>query len=107
MVDQAPLVLAGERVLVTPAEEAGVLEPLELLYCGRVALVLADEDLDGPLVLLAALDELLFFFTLALEHHAGHFEVEHYGHGGGHGEDEQQRGETAAAIRLGAGGLSR
>jgi hypothetical protein len=97
-VDESPLVLAGERVFVTAPEIADVLESLEFFDGLGVLLVLANEDLDGALVLLAAGNEEGFFFPLGLEQDARGLEVEHHGGGGAEGEDEKQCGEAASCF---------
>jgi hypothetical protein len=70
-VNQAPLVFSRHWVDVTLTQEALILEALQLLDIARVALGFLGEELDGALVLLAAIDEELLFGAFRLHGHAG------------------------------------
>lgn len=82
--DQTPFILSGERIDVAPAEESLVVGIFQVLHARRVSLVHLHIQVDSALVLLAAIDQELFFIALAFKRHARHLLVEHQPDGGGH-----------------------
>src|SRR5438034_9903957 len=90
-VDKAPLGFTGHWIHVAAAQEAHVVGALELLDGGRILFEFPEVKLDGALILLAALDQQLFFVTLGLERDAGQCNVKRQRYGSSHGEDQKQR----------------
>ena len=87
----APLIFARHGVFVLLAKEAdlgGVLEGGDVL---REAIEFADEELDRAGVLLAAIDQELFFVALGFERDARQLAVEHDRDDCGHAVDQQKR----------------
>ena len=101
-VNDSPFLFAGERVDVLMAQEAEVLRVVQRVEVGRVAIELANEEIDGAGVLFAAIDEQLLFVALGFEGHARQRHVEHDGDGRRHGVDEK-KGEAGAGVRFHAG----
>lgn len=98
---QPPLVLAGERIDVAPAQVAlavGVFQRIQVL---RIAVVVAHVQLNRALVLLAAVNQELLAFALGLKCHARHLPVQHQRDDRRHQKDHQQG--VAALGLLSAG----
>ena len=83
------------------AQEALILEVLQFLDIAGVVAGFLDKELDGALVLLAAIDEGLFLIALRLHGNAGKLHIESDGHHGGH-EEDQEEGEAPLVV-TGAG----
>ena len=96
-VDETPLVFTGHGVHVTMAQEALILEVLQFLDIAGVVAGFLDKELDGALVLLAAIDEGLFLIALRLHGNAGKLHIEGDGHHGGH-EEDQEEGEAPLVV---------
>jgi hypothetical protein len=96
-VNDAPVRFAGERVHISPAQKTFFLL-LQIVDAGGISPVVGQIiKLNGPGVLLAAVDQELFFVPLALKRHARQLLVEHQGDNGRHQENQQQ---GIASLRI-------
>ena len=66
-VDEPPLVFAGHRILIAPAQEAHVAGGFQIVQILRVGVVLAVEELNASLVLFAARDQQVLTLALRFE----------------------------------------
>ena len=88
--DDPPLFLAGHRVDEVLAEIADVVGVIQVLHLGRIAAVLPDEQADGALILLAALDEQFFPVARGFKSHTRQLHQHHDGDAGREHKHEQQ-----------------
>jgi hypothetical protein len=88
---QQPPLLAGQRIQVALAQEADIALGFQIVQRLRVGLKFAVKQLDGALVLQAAIDGHLLSGTLRLEGDARHFDIKGNRDGRGHQEHQQER----------------
>src|SRR5690242_11806729 len=109
--DEPPFVFPGERIGIAAPQETDVVGVFQLLDRSWIGLKFPEIELDGALILLAALDEQLFAVALGLEGNAGQLHIEHECYGRGHGEKQQENvtlfaGVDSASARPGTGAIS-
>ena len=92
--DQTPLVLASHRILVAVAQVTLLVGFFQLLYSRWKSLVDDVEQLDRPLVLIAAVHQQLFFVARTLKGGARQLLIKRKRHSGGEQEHDQKREAT-------------
>src|SRR5208283_2070989 len=101
LMDNAPVGLAGHRVLVLAAQKSDVVSVLQLVHRSGPAPELHIEPPDGQRVLLASVDEQLFALAGALEHNARQLVVKRDGNCRRQHEHEQKCIPGFAAMAAG------
>jgi hypothetical protein len=96
-VNQPPFVLAGHRIFVAAAQKPYVARSLQVVQILRISAVLAVEELNGALILAAAVYQHLLFLALRFESDARNFHVQADRDGGRHHEHEEHR-EPGLAV---------
>src|SRR5262249_53183192 len=90
--------LAGKRIFVAPPQKADVARSLQVVQALRISAVLPVEELDGALILVAAIDQQLLALPLRLEGDARHFQIQPDGNRCRQHEYQQQCKTGLAAL---------
>ena len=88
-VNEAPFIFTRHGIDVALAEKPEIVEAFQFFDGGGITADLAHKELNGALVLFAALDQQLLPVALGFEGHARQFVVQRDGNDGGHQEDQQ------------------
>src|SRR5260370_42677939 len=94
---QSPVVFTRKRVLEALPQKTHAVRIFQLLNRRRIHSELFIEQLERALVLLASVDQHLFFLPLCLEYRDRHFAIEHDGDESRKHENDKQ---SRATLRM-------
>src|SRR5579883_56762 len=102
-----PPIFPSEWIFVAPAQEADITRGLQIIQVLRIRPEFPIKELNGPFVLVAAIDGQLLSRALRFERDPRHLEIHADRNDGRHHEHQQQRKSAfASSIRTGGAATS-